>query len=690
MKQTYLYGAMALGLLFTSCSSDDIVNDENRVLESDQAYYVSVRISGDVLGTRAASGDGTPVEADFTDGTGTESQINNVYFVFYDNDGNVIGDVTPADDIDKDTTWETNDVTGTVEKYYKSVIKVSVMKGEKQPTQVICYLNPVSAGNLNVHLNEIQQLQLDNAVKGNNIFPMSNSVYYASTTAEKPSIAVQLTMGVNLFTSESKAEEANEAGNCADIYVERYATKLAFDASSAIQTDFVTGQRVWGADGKELDDRNTITLHFNPQYWAVNAESKKTYVIKSFREQASDGALLPDNYSFETLNGIINRDISVEANQWDWNNKDFHRSYWGMSPAYFTSKYPEVSSDLDPNHSELQKYISYNDLKNGIKGYAADVTAAKYFKETTVGRLALDSKNPAAAVASVIYVGKYSIKLNDGAPLEDTGFYTYLSGPVPGATSNADNQPYIYFENERNTVNSAVAGGESMLKRLLIQCNILYKKVGDDSYEQYALGEGSGFNTLAQVLEVSELSEAEKANYDPSSETKLKLQHNARTLRFKSIPTAAQNIYVMTYDGYKQIVQTVTDSKTQLSLTEANIALARNVGYALYYTSGHAYFNIPVKHYGWYRKGNENRYDVTTGKLLEKETLDWNKVQVGDFGMVRNHSYSITVDKITGLASGIGGDDVELVPPAFTQDYYMSYRVNILKWAVVPTQGVDL
>lgn len=354
-----------------------------------------------------------------------------------------------------------------------------------------------------------------------------------------------------------------------------------------------------------------------------------------------------------------------------------------MSPAYFTKDYPEVSSDLDPNHSEPQKYISYNDLVNGKKGYEAKNTKAQYFKETTVGKIGLGTKNPAAAVASVIYVGQYDVYLNESEePLpEGTGFYTYLSGPVPGESATEDNQPYIYFENTPNTVNSAAAGGESMLKRFLIQCSALYKKDSNNNFVQYEIGNGSGFNGLAEVLNVSELTPTEKANYNPAVDKVLKLQHNARTLRFFKAPTATQNIYVLTYDGYMQVVETVTDPTTQISLTDANIALARNVGYALYYTSGHAYFNIPVKHFGWYRKGNEN---------TDNSDINWNKVRVGDFGMVRNHSYSIKVEHIEGLASGIGGDDVEIVPPSFSQDYFMSYRVNILKWAVVPEQEVKL
>ncbi|MDE6633066.1 MAG: hypothetical protein K2K23_08720, partial [Muribaculaceae bacterium] len=147
MKKTYLYGAVALGLLFTGCSSDNVINNGGAdvALEKDNDYFVSLRISGDVpgAGTRAANTDGNPDASDFEAGTGTESQVNSAYFVFYDVDGNVIGDVTPVE-LDN-TKWVTNSETGSVEKNYKSVVKVSVMKGEKQPSQVICYINPVNS-----------------------------------------------------------------------------------------------------------------------------------------------------------------------------------------------------------------------------------------------------------------------------------------------------------------------------------------------------------------------------------------------------------------------------------------------------------------------------------------------------------------------------------------------------------------
>lgn len=195
------------------------------------------------------------------------------------------------------------------------------------------------------------------------------------------------------------------------------------------------------------------------------------------------------------------------------------------------------------------------------------------------------------------------------------------------------------------------------------------------------IGNAEDFTNLVGALEVAEISDEVKTNYDGENTTKLKLQNNARTLQLKSV-AAAKDIYILTGNGYQEVVaDDATPENGQITLTQANIAIMRQVGYAYYYTTGHGYFNIPVKHLGWYRKGN-------TQKTADK--IDWNKVRVGDFGMVRNHSYSINVTEIKGLASGIGGDDVPIVPPATTDDYFVSYSVRILKWAVVPTQGVKL
>ncbi|MDE6267187.1 MAG: fimbria major subunit [Muribaculaceae bacterium] len=681
MKKNFLYGAMALGLLFAGCSSDDIIENNGGVLQEDQTFYVSMKISGDMPGSRAD-------DPTFEAGTGSESKVTTAYFVFYDAAGQVVGEVTP---VDLTTGWQNVAGDGSVEKTYKDVVAITVMKGEAKPTQCICYINPINPGTLNKPLDAIQNHTVEEVYRMSGterIFAMSNSVYYQDNTATAPNVAVQIPEA-QLYPTQAAAEAALNADNVVSIYVERYATKLKFTvADDANNGAYKTGTRIYTADDNY--DTKDVELTFVPQYWAVNAQSKKSYVVKSFLKEnydasASDAA---KNYDYADLDAIINKGLTG-TNVWTWNSPSNFRSYWGMSPAYFTEVYPEVSSDLDPEHSEAQKYISYNDLvkpNNGI-GYAATDANAHYFKETTVGSKALASKNPAAAVASVIYVGQYTLKVGNAEVAAGTPFYTYRTGNV-SVDGKTETRPYVYFDNNTNNLDSKVANGGSLLKRMLIVCSTLYKQVVVDGKTEYvALSpfDAADAVVLASNLQIAEISDKVKAAYNPSSETSLKIQANARTLQLKGVPTESAGIYVLNNNGYQQVVADGTEiaaNEEKITLTEANVALMKNVGVAYYYNLGHAYFNIPVKHLGWYRAGNPNN--------VEGAEFNWNDVRVGDYGMVRNHSYTVNVSKITGLAEGIGGDDVEIVPPAAKTNYFLAYQVNILKWAVVPTQNENL
>lgn len=724
MKIKFLFTGMLAMVMLASCHDDLVLDDSNgnSVVEADQTFFVSMNIVGDSE-TRAAGENGTPApDTDFENGTGaSENLINNAYFVFYDEDGNVVGDIVPVE-LDDSHLSETVNDNLTIERTYKSVVPVSVKKGEKKPAQVICYINPISPSTLQNPLNVIQTISRTatwSTIGGNDTkyFAMSNSVYYPRATGQTsglapnnglPQVAVPIPE-TYLYTTEKAAEDTLGTNNTLNIYVERYATKLSFKAEAP--TNYVTATRVYDLKAQNPTAASStttklVTLQFVPQYWAVNAESNRSYVIKSFRQESELGEVLADNYSFGTLNSRINPatynentnswDYSDGANllsandRWAWNNPDLHRSFWGMSPAYFTQEYPEVSSDLK-NITVNQKYISYNELQtNGNNiGFAATVTKPQYFRETTVGYRALNSKNPNAAVASVIYVGQYKLNL-DGTDLpEGTSFYTYLSGNVPDPSVTED-RPYVYF-NTSAGVKSDVAGGESMLLRFFAQSTILYRKSvtteeqAAGEYTRLTIANPNDINMMVDALAVSEISDKVKQNYDGNQNTVLKLQNNARSLQFTSAADA-DGIYIVTGGGYMQIVPDETpdesfDEGTQIRLTDANVTLMRQVGLSYYYTTGHAYYSIPVKHFGWYRNGNAQKSNTK---------IDWNRVRVGDFGMVRNHSYSIYVSEILGLASGIGDDDNPIVPPANTEDYFLAYSVNILKWAVVPVQNVKL
>lgn len=660
MRKEFLYGTLALGLVFTACKSDDLTIEENNgngVAETAQTLYVKMAIKGgNQAGTRAGT-DGNPVEGtvDFDKGEG-ESEVQNAYFVFYDNNGNVVGDYVQVD-LKNPTTAPTPD--GTVESYYESVVSVGIRKGENNPTQVVCYINPTTPVDLTKPLYEIQTVTRKAVTRtdGNTtLFPMSNSVYYGSNAGEiAPTIAVPINAD-QLFDSKDAALAATD--KTIEVFVERYAAKLAFSHKDV--NPFTTTSTVYATDGTSTDPE--VVLTFVPERWALNAEAKETFVIKSFRMPNAAGGIMTDNYTWAAANEVINKN----SGNWVWNNPAYHRSYWACSPAYFTAEYPEVASDVDPAVLH-QKYYTYAELENGA-GFEAGNTTPQYFKETTVGRKALDSENPQAAVASVILVGHYELTVAGGDAVK-SAFYTYSRG-------KSTEKPGVYFPAQTGTANSTVVGGGSMMMRFLQELTCLYKREGK-VYTRFNPNNAADLATLVGALEIKR----------PDADVIGKMKVPSRYLTLQLTGTGFDNIYVANGDGYKEI----GDGEGQISLIAANQVIMQQVQFCNYYAStedatnanagGKAYFNIPVLHYGWYRASNEH---TATSKI------DWSNLQVGDLGMVRNHSYSVNVTAIKGLGTAISDYEAPIVPPADTKEQYVSYKVNILKWAVVPPQNVEL
>lgn len=660
MRKEFLYGTLALGLVFTACKSDDLTIEENNgngVAETAQTLYVKMAIKGgNQAGTRAGT-DGNPVEGnvDFDKGEG-ESEVQNAYFVFYDNNGNVVGDYVQVD-LKNPTTAPTPD--GTVESYYESVVSVGIRKGENNPTQVVCYINPTTPVDLTKPLYEIQTVTRKAVTRtdGNTtLFPMSNSVYYGSNAGEiAPTIAVPINAD-QLFDSKDAALAATD--KTIEVFVERYAAKLAFSHKDV--NPFTTTSTVYATDGTSTDPE--VVLTFVPERWALNAEAKETFVIKSFRMPNAAGGIMTDNYTWAAANEVINKN----SGNWVWNNPAYHRSYWACSPAYFTAEYPEVASDVDPAVLH-QKYYTYAELENGA-GFEAGNTTPQYFKETTVGRKALDSENPQAAVASVILVGHYELKVAGGDAVK-SAFYTYSRG-------KSTEKPGVYFPAQTGTANSTVVGGGSMMMRFLQELTCLYKREGK-VYTRFNPNNAADLATLVGALEIKR----------PDADVIGEMKVPSRYLTLQLTGTGFDNIYVANGDGYKAI----GDGENKISQTEANQVIMQQVQFCNYYAStedatnanagGKAYFNIPVLHYGWYRASNGH---TATSKI------DWSNLQVGDLGIVRNHSYSVNVTAINGLGTAISDYEAPIVPPADTKEQYVSYKVNILKWAVVPAQNVEL
>lgn len=67
-----------------------------------------------------------------------------------------------------------------------------------------------------------------------------------------------------------------------------------------------------------------------------------------------------------------------------------------------------------------------------------------------------------------------------------------------------------------------------------------------------------------------------------------------------------------------------------------------------------------------------------------------NKTEMGYYGVVRNHSYRITINTISGFGTPVYNPD-EVIDPVIPKDTetYLAARINVLSWRVVPS-SVDL
>lgn len=117
-----------------------------------------------------------------------------------------------------------------------------------------------------------------------------------------------------------------------------------------------------------------------------------------------------------------------------------------------------------------------------------------------------------------------------------------------------------------------------------------------------------------------------------------------------SIYTPNPDYNAETSGSQKYVMVDADDVNAELAKNPAQIA---KDGYVYYYT--------PIKHLG------------TTGKT-------------GEYGVVRNHVYKVSITAINGFGTPIYDPDKDIIPTRPTdEETYIAARINVLSWRVVPS-----
>ena len=769
MKKFLFLGISALlAASVTSCKDDMLsVNDqtgpEMEVLDHDQTFYVGVNLRSVMEGTRAgqlgdygSEGYDPDEEPNFDRGSKDENAITSIFLIFYDAAGRRVHTT--------DNVWENplynnlfTDVNNSEHSIWAGVVEVQAKHGLGLPAQVMALVNPISPvsestpefENLSELVKTTREFVVGTPDAGQgktDLFAMSKSSYYGPNpnNTDDPQqkqmdriIATPITTDmlcstedgakfvVGLIKDDSLVSEDVTGKGCLEIYVERYAAKVNFsftdDALGATSNSNHLVIPVYDLDTMETETagaadedvpsgaaNQSVTLVFEPEYWAVNAYEDKTFITKSFFDEFEiddDGKIVgnPNYASYESMDGSIGG-----ANGWTWwNSPTFHRCYWGQSPSYYSSRYPRNSDDIMDKRSEKHDrtdkagyslgYYSYNEMvensqikdhyygkarafTNGVvSGYKSSNI---YVRENTVSGEALikaygdADASPKAAIASVVVAGKYKVT-DDGTgrsiDYSGEGKAFYITGSAM--------KDYRFHKDE-----------DAILQYFYRRINLILSS--DNKERQSIFIEDPATHNLSLRDNYKDIFTIEHPSADVRGTT-LVIDSRFVTLQFNLPENFAHGLYINVQNSWLP----VNDENMVL----ANYNLLSAAGLTRQFTNGMAYFNIPINHLGFYRNGNPNIGLSPNGTVVEDviqnedgtqstvtKRFDWKEVKTGDFGLVRNHSYNIQATMIQGLGNAIPDPEDPIVPPTDPDAYYLGTKIIILNWAVVPTQYVTL
>lgn len=186
---------------------------------------------------------------------------------------------------------------------------------------------------------------------------------------------------------------------------------------------------------------------------------------------------------------------------------------------------------------------------------------------------------------------------------------------------------------------------------------VLFKQ---DSYLEYVL---NVLKTKNQLNVWYEDGTDDKGNtkYTQIGKEYVKLE-NVGDGKVKVVFTNENETSLYTGDGSNYSDQLITTLNDDLAAASAG---------AIAYNGGLMYYNIPIEH-------------LNNGDIAEDGTIPEAK-----YGVLRNHHYVVTIDKLEKIGKGIFDENERIVPGGNDDIYYVGAKINILSWKII-SQNVEL
>jgi hypothetical protein len=726
MKMRYLHRllfAAAAAVALVSCNKEQ--DKSASELDSDSPKnYMGFTIAMPSA-TKAATTEGTGT---YVVGEDYENAIKTIHFYFYRKGAYVswgYGDVA-----DKFTP---NASTGDVEEKLDNISEagkgVVVLESTMAiPDQVLCVVN---SRNSQWYRNKSLETVLDaihSGTKGsltgndadsykdfafldggNPYFVMFTSPMYGTKAGSTDKevkyvndILVEETApGSGIFTANSyiKNNRQDALNMPLEIYVERMAarydidnlTKVSAGGIIADASNYVDKTKM---DASLLDGSGNPLWDIEPLAWSVTATNKKAYSLKHIDLNwfSQTGANQPFNGGWLQSGGEFDNPVKT-------GEKMFTRINWTMDPNYNNpavtnrNEYPHSARELLAS-SQL-KYWSATEVAANYGG--ADKSQLdllqRYSYENTFG---LDGqKSPRINGTMLLLYAQ--VKKAGAADYEN--LYAYMGQMQTSQEyaaqllSTMDAHGYTFYINDSGTYKpihkSSTLGGA--LEDFSNLANAYLEVVPATKIRDFYSSNAASYQAVADAT-LEAYPDMVVALRGSSVGTVPSLQAKSFEPLFPLVPAFTATDAKGDADGYVTLVPNkygetggcpklyVVDTNNSTNpaynatvagseyreATPAEIAkgfLNGVVEPANMYRDGMMYYAIPIEHYG--------KATDTSANPLE-----------GNYGVVRNNFYKVSIGTIKSLGHGIDDVDEPIVPGDRKKPYYLAAKINILSWQV--------
>lgn len=201
----------------------------------------------------------------------------------------------------------------------------------------------------------------------------------------------------------------------------------------------------------------------------------------------------------------------------------------------------------------------------------------------------------------------------------------------------------VYYDDDNNSHPADICKYRGI--QILGADNVL-KQVAKDHSEYWTVDPNNASNHI--LLAPTDL-EYTRTDFGSNSNT-----DNLKSYEVRPVLKDGVKVYKKQSDGSFEIA---SNDELNASLAQSPVQVRKD---------GMTYYFTPIRH------------------------LAQNKTEMGYYGVVRNHSYRITINTISGFGTPVYNPD-EVIDPVIPKDTetFLAARINVLSWRVVPS-SVDL